>query len=191
MQATKTPGVYKITNDQTHQVYYGSTKDYEHRVAAHRSTLRLKKHSNPLIQMDYDNGHTFSFELIEVIEDRTDRTKREKEIISSDSNCYNMVGSPSPAGLDYKARTLMRLHSEETQDKKLAHRKGRPRRPETTAKIVAANTGKKRSAESRAKMSAAAKARPAVECSHCGKIGKGPFMHLNHFDNCKLSPSIT
>lgn len=175
---TKTPGIYKITNEQTNRVYYGSTKDFEHRVKAHISTLKHDKHCNPGIQSDYKQGHTFRFELIAVIEERTERLKRERELIKASDNIYNLV---SAQGISRYNRC----------GKRGDHCKGRPRRPETTAKIVAANTGKKRSAESRARISAAAKARPAVECPHCGKIGKGPFMHLNHFDRCKLAPSIT
>ena len=39
--------------------------------------------------------------------------------------------------------------------------------------------------ETRTKMSISAKARPALECPHCGKIGKVPGIRKHHFEYCK------
>ena len=66
-----------------------------------------------------------------------------------------------------------RKHSEETK----AKFQDRP-----TARAWA---GKKMTDEHRLKMSVSHKARPSLECPHCGKVGGNAGMKRHHFTNCK------
>ena len=43
--------------------------------------------------------------------------------------------------------------------------------------------------ETRTKMSMSAKARPALQCPHCGKIGRVPGIRRHHFEYCKAAAS--
>lgn len=67
---------------------------------------------------------------------------------------------------------------------------GKKHSEETKAKFktripARAWAGKTMTDEHRSKMSASHKARPSLECPHCGKVGGNAGMKANHFDHCK------
>ena len=59
-------GIYKIENLVNHKVYIGQSKNIERRFREHRYALKHHKHHNPLLQQDYNDGHKFSYQIVEI-----------------------------------------------------------------------------------------------------------------------------
>lgn len=84
--------IYLITNTLTGKVYVGKTKNTVNRWAVHRSELRLGKHSNPDLQMDYSaNPDVWHYQVIESIESE-DALGAEREWINAFPEVYNQLG---------------------------------------------------------------------------------------------------
>jgi hypothetical protein len=56
--------VYKITNLNTKQVYIGSALNSQVRKQQHFTMLKNNTHFNWKMQLDYNQGHKFEFEII-------------------------------------------------------------------------------------------------------------------------------
>lgn len=74
------PGIYKISNSVDKKVYVGSACDLYRRSKEHFKMLSENKHDNPYLQNAWNlhGGGNFSFEIIELVLDRTDLLKREQ-----------------------------------------------------------------------------------------------------------------
>jgi len=59
-------GIYKIENLVNHKMYIGQSINIERRFREHRYALKHHKHHNPLLQQDYNNGHKFSYQIVEI-----------------------------------------------------------------------------------------------------------------------------
>ena len=89
-------GVYKITNLKNGRIYIGSTTRFKGRYSDHFNGLENKRHANLFLQHDYTKSGSehFLFEVIEVVEDKEQRIKREQHFIDqfydSQKQCYNL-----------------------------------------------------------------------------------------------------
>ena len=82
-------GVYKITNDQTGEVYIGQTNNLHYREKQHREDLASGNHHNRRMQQDYNKGNTFSFEVLEYVNGSRDQLyKREMAQIRNHNSFY-------------------------------------------------------------------------------------------------------
>lgn len=125
---------------------------------------------------------------------KSEETKRKISAALKGRPNIALTGKPSPHG---KAELARRAKSgNETQAKNLQELRNDPvkfmewidQQSAKAARARAAKVGKPISEASRAKMSAAAigKAKPIIQCPHCGKVGGVPVMKRFHFDYCKL-----
>jgi hypothetical protein len=84
--------IYLITNTRTGKVYVGKTKNTGNRWAVHRSELRLGKHSNPDLQLDYSaDPNVWHYQIIESIEGEC-ALGAEREWINAFPEVYNQLG---------------------------------------------------------------------------------------------------
>jgi len=82
-------GVYKITNDQTGEVYIGQTNNLYLRKKQHMEDLSSGSHHNRRMQQDYNRGNTFSFEVLEYVNgSRNELYQREKAQIRNHNSFY-------------------------------------------------------------------------------------------------------
>lgn len=56
-------GIYMIYNAGLHKVYIGQSEDIERRIEQHFKSLQKNKHSNKMMQEDY-NGMSHAFQII-------------------------------------------------------------------------------------------------------------------------------
>lgn len=65
----KSPGIYKISCENTDKVYIGETINLSQRIQKHFSLLRKNKHSNPILQNIFNKykEETFSIEVLEYL----------------------------------------------------------------------------------------------------------------------------
>lgn len=192
-------GIYAITNIQNGKRYIGSAVNINSRLRTHRSLLNRGIHCNIKLQRAWNkySSECFSFTVVEYVENKNDLIAREQfwidKIDASSKENYNVLAN-AVSTLGYK-------HTEESNKKRSASLKGRPRAPEVVArmgrkhsketieKIRAGVTGKKRSPEiiekmkllrpsleQRAKISAALKGRKhsadAIEKIRSASIGR-------------------
>lgn len=86
MSYKKIPGVYKLTCIDG-RIYFGSTNDYKNRIRQHTQNYDTPNPKTPtwmrIVKRRYDKpfNETFTCELLEVIEDKEEREKREQELI--------------------------------------------------------------------------------------------------------------
>lgn len=91
-----TQGIYKITNTSSGRVYIGQSCCIENRLAAHRRYLVRGVHDNQRLQRAWNKhgGDSFSFEVLEVVNDSNHLTSREQFWIdaldAAGSGGYNM-----------------------------------------------------------------------------------------------------
>ena len=92
----KRSGVYQIRNERNGKVYIGSTVRFATRASQHLSRLRREKHGNKhLLSAWKKYGEaSFVFEILELVDDKVLRRRREQEIIDSYlpnwDMCYNL-----------------------------------------------------------------------------------------------------
>ena len=65
--------VYLLKNNVTNRIYVGRTHSPEFRLRQHMSALRSNRHTNELMQTDFNTygEHTFSFEVVDKKENLT------------------------------------------------------------------------------------------------------------------------
>jgi group I intron endonuclease len=86
-------GIYAIRCLPNSRLYIGSAKNFRTRWRAHRSLLRSKRHPNPKLQKAW-NRHgesSFSFEVLEVVDDPARLAERERvwiDRLQPDLNLY-------------------------------------------------------------------------------------------------------
>lgn len=110
-------GVYKITNIVNGKIYIGSSMNLGRRFNDHKNQLSRKKHSNKYLQNSWNKyGYeSFTFEVIEIVNDFEDLLKREQYWIDNLNVIDKKIGyniSPT-AGSTYGLKD-----SEETKRKK-------------------------------------------------------------------------
>ncbi len=191
--STKTPGIYRITNTLNGKVYVGSSDNTTKRMWVHRWMLRRGKHDNIMLQRtwDRDGESSFTFELLERVDDRAMLLIREQHWIDtlrsrSTDNGYNLcpvagsrAGAIMPEGFSAKMSAI---------------NKGRVRSPETRAKMSASSIGRIKSDEHRQKLSDAATrqfADPAARerAREYGILGGGAFKGRKHTEQAKQAVS--
>lgn len=58
-------GIYMLYNLNIHKAYIGATHNFSARARNHRHLLMSDKHSNKLLQVDFNNGNEFVFVVLE------------------------------------------------------------------------------------------------------------------------------
>lgn len=71
-------GVYCIRNTDNNKVYIGSSRNIEGRWRVHRSRLNLNKHHSQHLQLSYNLGSSFVYEILELVEDLSQLEIREQ-----------------------------------------------------------------------------------------------------------------
>lgn len=127
-----TSGVYEITNQVNGKRYVGSSLNIKKRWGRHLSELRRGQHSNAHLQCAFDKygESAFTFSILEHVENIPHVIPREQHYLDMLLPEYNMA---PVAGSSL----------------------GRPRSPETRAKLSEANEGHAVSEEAKQKMRAA------------------------------------
>jgi group I intron endonuclease len=168
-----TSGVYQITNTATGECYIGSTDYLTRRWRHHQDRLARKLHHSRLLQCAWNQyGETaFTFSVVEYV-DASQLKERERAWIGHLRPAYNIDLNP-----DAHRISKGRPRSPETRAKISAALMGNRlalgyvHTPETRAKISAALTGRSYSPETLAKMSAAKKGRP-LSPEHRAKLSR-------------------
>lgn len=88
----KQSGIYKITNKINGKIYIGSAVNFNMRKNCHLSDLRLNKHHSPKLQNAFNKHkeHNFKFEVLELVEDKTQLIIREQHYIDILKPKYNI-----------------------------------------------------------------------------------------------------
>lgn len=73
-------GIYRFINNRTGEVYVGQSHNVYARRGKHYKNLSMGTHHNRGMQEDYDNGDTFTFEILEEIPDATKEELDEREV---------------------------------------------------------------------------------------------------------------
>jgi len=101
----KQSGVYKITNTINGRFYIGSAANsFCKRFSEHRSTLKMGKHRNRLLQEDWNTfgERVFIFEILRVIDNKDEILEIEQELIDiyfdNGRYCYNLTPNAIPGG---------------------------------------------------------------------------------------------
>jgi len=61
------PGIYKLEDDVTGEIYVGTSRNLQNRKRDHKYDLRKGNHRNPNVQSAYNLGHSFSFAVLEYL----------------------------------------------------------------------------------------------------------------------------
>lgn len=122
----KAPGVYKITNTVTGQVYFGSSVNMRKRHNEHFARLRVGKHGNQRLQRSFNKYGEVSF-VFEIVEIAINFVEREQFYIDNHNPYFNIC---------LRANDLSSI----------------VRTPEWNKKISIANTGKKASDETKERL---------------------------------------
>lgn len=162
---TTKSGIYCIRNALSGRIYVGSAVKLQRRWYLHCSLLRRGKHHSQTLQRSWfkHGPSAFSFEVLEIIEDRSQLVEREQHWIDAlNSTCPRTGYNIAP-----KAGTsLGRKHPPEVRALMSAQRLGRklpPRTAEHRANLSASRIGNqwsrghRKTDEAKAKMSAAKK----------------------------------
>ncbi len=135
-------GIYKITNKVNGKIYIGSAYNLSNRFSTHQYTLRNNTHKNKHLQAAWNlyGSDCFSFEILELVEDKTELLKREQFYIDSFNSTHKEVGynkakfAGNTAGVTPSLET--RLKQSETKKRMYAE-----------GLLVPKNKGKKNSKE--------------------------------------------
>ncbi len=155
-----TTGIYKITNLQTNQAYYGSSNNVEKRLNSHKSKLKRGIHDNRFLQRSYDKYglDNFSFIIVEITTKENLLITEQKYIdtyFDKGKKCFNLNPlAESSAGRMYSEET--KKDFKEKSPRGTSHwNYGKNLSKQTREKISKANTGKTHSVETLKKMSEA------------------------------------
>ena len=94
-------GIYSITNTITNEVLYGQSKDIEHRLKVHKTSLKGNYHCNPLLQNSWNKyGETvFTFEPFYITEEPNLTYFEKKAITESKLPVFNIADPENPTKL--------------------------------------------------------------------------------------------
>lgn len=87
-------GIYKIVNKVDGKFYIGSSVDLNKRKSTHKYELRSRRHHNEYLQNAFNKygEENFSFEIVEVVEDKGMLIEREQHYIDTLRACDRGVG---------------------------------------------------------------------------------------------------
>lgn len=87
-------GIYKIVNKVDGKFYIGSSVDLNKRISTHKYELRSRRHHNEYLQNAFNKygEENFSFEIVEVVEDKGILIEREQHYIDTLRACDRGVG---------------------------------------------------------------------------------------------------
>ena len=122
-------GIYRIDVGGTY--YYGQAADLYHREAHHRSRLNARGHANPQLQNAYDKYDEFSFKV--VLRCETNELDRYEQFFLDAYQPLKKCANVCPTANSVRGRK----HTDETRAKIGAAHKGRPKGPESIAKMRA------------------------------------------------------
>jgi len=160
-------GIYQWRNIINGKIYVGSAQDMNHRKNDHVAKLRHNKHCNKKLQSGFNKYgmENFVFEILEVVNDLSELTKREQAFIDLLNPFYNLrriaesnrgYKMSDTAKKNIVNAIIGRKHSEETKKilsiKKIGNKNGvgnknnlgRVWSKEIIEKRAAANRGKRR-----------------------------------------------
>jgi group I intron endonuclease len=185
-----TSAIYAIVNQDTCDMYVGSSVALKRRWSAHRRSLENHSHYNTHLQRAYDKygAEKFDWEIVESVNDKTNLIAKEQFWIDFFKPAYN--GRPtanSPLGTKPSAETRAKMSasakkrgfsathrqniskakkglviSDKQKEQIRATLTGRKLSAEVRAKISLAGIGRRQTDETKQKISAANKARWAV-----------------------------
>jgi group I intron endonuclease len=121
-------GVYKIVNKVTGDFYIGSSVNLNKRFNNHKHFLANQRHHNIILQNVFNKYglDNLSFEIIEIVENKTNLIKREQYYIDTLNPKYNIcLKAESPLGTKRTKKSkhkmskaaMGRKHSKETKQK--------------------------------------------------------------------------
>jgi len=159
-------GIYAIVNLVTNDMYIGSAVCMARRWRMHRHYLKHSTHHCKHLQNAFAkySADSFSFEVIEFVDNPADLIAREQVWIDFFAPTYNkrkIANSCLGCKRSPEARARMSesrrglKQSPETKEKRAAALRGRPRPAHVRAKISASRMGLKLTPETRAKISLA------------------------------------
>lgn len=150
-------GIYRILNTVNGKSYIGSSETVRHRLVAHRSMLRLGKHTSRALQRAWvkHGPDRFTFEVIEPVADVSTLLVREQHWIDhyDAANPRRGYNACPVAGTRKGTR-----QPPSVAEKMRAFHLGKPKSPEHRAAISAARKGYKMPDSTKAKLRAAATA---------------------------------
>ena len=158
-------GIYCITNLINNLKYIGSSKEIKRREIVHFSELKRGCHINSYLQNAYNKygKDSFSFEIIEVVEDETALLSREQYWIDLLGVTKREVGF----NLQEKAgRTTpwitKKHHSNESKQKSSISNTGKKRSDVTKERLRLSHLGKKQTEETKTKISLILRGNPKL-----------------------------
>ena len=101
--------VYRITNTANGRIYIGSTLDFAQRRRRHINDLRHGKHISRFMQRDYNKcgAASFSFEIVEIIDDHGLLLSREQHFLDVLMPAYNTAKiAGSCAGIKHRPEVV-------------------------------------------------------------------------------------
>lgn len=105
-------GVYSIRCISSGKIYIGSSKDIKKRARQHEAALKMGKHANKKLQLDYNGGKDFFFDAVRVLVDPTHRAliRAEYEVMKEakrgGADLYNMLELTQPMS-DFSIRNMI------------------------------------------------------------------------------------
>lgn len=160
-------GIYKIKNIRNNKIYIGKSKDINHRISDHKSSLRKNSHRNKYLQRSYNKYgiNCFEFSIIELCEESLLEEKEIfyiKELNSKAPNGYNLTDGGGSLGRKLSLLTIQKIkdfflkngspmkgrsHTEETRQKMSSSSKGKSKNftKEWRDKITFSISGQKQS----------------------------------------------
>jgi group I intron endonuclease len=150
-------GIYAIRNTVNGKVYVGSAANIEKRWRLHRSQLALSTHHSKKLQNAWNKhgSQSFVFEVIELVNDKSNLLEREQhwiDTLSAFSNGYNgRLKAQSYLGMKHSTDALAKMSAKMMGN---SYGAGSKRSLKQLEKMSEAGTGKRHSVESRQKISA-------------------------------------
>jgi group I intron endonuclease len=149
-----TSGIYAIVNNNTNSMYIGSAVNIPRRLNRHKQLLKKGTHYSLHLQNSYRKHApvSFTYEIIEFVDDKTKLIEREQVWIDFFNPAYNKRKiANSPLGTQHTQETRLKMS--------LAH-KGRIFTEEHKAKLSAARKGVSMSQSQKTLLSQIRKGKP-------------------------------
>jgi group I intron endonuclease len=136
-EQAKLSGIYVIRNTTNNKIYVGSAVNLQNRFWIHFSRLRANNHINKHLQASFNkNGeNSFTFNLLEIVEDKDELINREQHYIDTLQPHYNIAKQAGRPPLVEWTDEMRQKHSDMMRNRVLPK--------ETKAKILdALNRGR-------------------------------------------------